>query len=167
MKNFFNYIWEHASQIVCRICSLVWGLFGLGCLFVAFQLWRYLSLLQTSLPIGRGMVILMVAVVLLFGIVFLLYAAVQFTREKDTVLAGLSRKRIPGIILIVLNYIVFILLLCFLTVGEISLRARYATPLLIAGTVLLLLDLSTNLGLLPDQWADSGFLRWISRHRKG
>ncbi len=166
MKKIFNYIWEHASLIVCRVCSLVWGVIGLGCLFAAYQLWNYLSSLQTFLPIGKGMEILMVTVVLLFGILFLLYAVVQFTREKDTVLTKLFQKRIPNVILIVFSYIVLIFLLCFFTVGEITLKARYAAPLLIVGIVLLFLDLCTNLGLFPDQWERSALIQWVLRRRK-
>lgn len=166
MKKLFNYIWEHASLIVCRICSLVWGVTGLGCLFAAYQLWNFLSSPQPIQPLGKGMEILMVTVILFFGILFLLYAVVQFTREKDNALTKMFQKRIPNVILIALSYIVFIFLLCFFTVGEISLNARYATPLLIVGTVLLFLDLCTNIGLFPDQWERSPLIQWILRRSK-
>ena len=68
--------------------------------------------------------------------------------------------------MVVLTYFVFIFILCFLTIGEISLKTRYAVPVLIAGIVLLILDLCTNLGLFPDQWDKSSLIRRIRRRDK-
>lgn len=169
MKNFFENFWANSSLIVQRLCSLVWGVAGLGCLFAAYQFWRSLSSLQVYLPLVEGaetLVIVVMAVILLFGILFLLYAVVQFTRKKENGLARFFQKKAPNVILVIVDYAILIFLLCFFTVGEITLRPRYATPLLIVGTILLVLDLCTNLGLFPDQWERSPVIRWIIRHSR-
>lgn len=169
MKKFFENFWANSSLIVQRLCSLVWGVIGLGCLFAAYQLWKSLSSLQAFLPLGEGietLIIAVIPVILLFSILFLLYAVVQFTRKKDNGLTRFFQKKAPNVILILFDYAVFIFLLCFLTVGEITLRSKYATPLLIVGTILLVLDLCTNLGLFPDQWERSPVIRWIIRRSR-
>ena len=163
MKSLFENFWLNCSLIIQRLCSLVWGVIGLGCLFAAYQLWRYLSSPQVFQPLKEGIEILLIAVILIFSILFLLYAVVQFTRKKDNGLTRFFQKKAPNVVLIVFNYTVLIFLLCFFTVGEITLRSNYATPLLIVGTVLLILDLCTNLGLCPDQWEKSSVICWIIR----
>ncbi len=89
MKQFFNYVWEHGSLLIRRLCGLVWGAAGVFCLFAAYQQWQYLSAPQAFHPLGKGPEILMIAVVLLLAVLFLLYGAVQMTREKDHALARL------------------------------------------------------------------------------
>lgn len=166
LKSLFNYIWEHFSRIIGRLCGLVWGAVGLICLFAAYRVWEYLSTLQTFQLMGKGTQIMTVTVILVIGILFLLYAVVQFTRDKDTVLTVFFRKKLPNLVMILLVYLVFIFILCFFTIGEISLKIRYAVPVLAAGVVLLILDLCTNLGLFPDQWEKSPLIRWIRRRGK-
>ena len=166
LKNLFNYLWEHFSRIICRLCGLVWGTMGLVCLFAAYRVWNYLSELQAFQLVGRGTQIAAVTILLMIGILFCIYAVVQFTWERETALAAFFNKKIPNLVMVVLTYFVFIFILCFLTIGEISLKTRYAVPVLIAGIVLLILDLCTNLGLFPDQWDKSSLIRRIRRRDK-
>ena len=99
MKQFFNYVWEHGSLLIRRLCGLVWGAAGVFCLFAAYQQWQYLSAPQAFHLLGKGPEILMIAVVLLLAVLFLLYGAVQMTREKDHALARLFQKKVPNGIL--------------------------------------------------------------------
>lgn len=108
----------------------------------------------------------MIAVVLLLAVLFLLYGAVQMTRERDHALARLFQKKVPNGILVILAYAVFIFVICSFTMGEVALKSKYAVPLQIGAAVLLILDLFTNLGLFPDQWESSPLIRLIARRSR-
>ncbi len=166
MKQFFNYVWEHGSLLIRRLCGLVWGAAGVFCLFTAYRQWQYLSAPQAFHPLGKGTEVLMIAVVLLLAVLFLLYGAVQMTRERDHALARLFQKKVPNGILVILAYAVFIFVICSFTMGEVALKSKYAVPLQIGAAVLLILDLFTNLGLFPDQWESSPLIRLIARRSR-
>lgn len=166
MKRVIDYIWDHCSGIVCRLCGLVWSVMGLACLFAAYRVWGLLAFLRTVQMLGRGMEILIISVIFLSGIVLLLYGVVQCTRGKDISLAVFFRRKIPDRLLFLSAYLILLIILCFFTLGEVSLKTRYAIPVAAASIVLFVLDLSTNLGLFPDQWETSSLIRWIRGRKK-
>lgn len=150
------------TKIFRTLCSICWGIIGLICLYAGWMMWRF-STTELGSPLGADVERFVGVVFFLFAVLFLLYAFRQAKRDSQMALIHVFRKSVPGTILTILTYGVFILLVCFFTMGEISLRPEYARPILIVGAVLLLLDLCVNLGLFPDRWEESCVVRWILR----
>lgn len=167
-----NILVDNLTEIIGKLCSVCWAIIGIFCLYTAYELWQFSRVLMDN-PLGYSMGgdsgIIQGAVLLfcLFGIIFLLYAVKQFKREAHMALACFLQKKVPGLILTILTYGIFIFLMVFFTTGEVSLLPKYARPLQIAGGILLLLDLCVTLRLFPDSWEESTLIKWIGKRRKG
>ena len=160
-----NTLIDNLTGIIGKLCSICWVIIGIFCLYTAYELWQF-SRVLAGVSIDSGVLTILTALFVLFGILFFLYAIVQFWRRSEMAILQFFRRRVPGLILTILTYGIFILLVVFFTVGEVSLRMEYARPLLIAGGLLLFLDLCVRLKLFPDSWDDSALIGWIRKKRK-
>lgn len=153
------------TKIFRILCSICWGVIGLGCLYATCMLWRF-SLVEAGNPMGTDVFKILSVAALLVTILFLLYTVWQAKRESEMGLVRFFRKKVPNLVLTILTYGMLILLVCSFTFGQDSLRPSYAVPVRIVGGVLLLLDLCVNLKLFPDQWEESALVCRIRKYIK-